>query len=311
MRMTGNVMYVMAVVAGVLQAQQITILDIDVENTVQYVGDVADSTKLATVPTSTLPAATRAFTDTIVIGDIVAVNGKPAKGTWSSRQYRMAFNPSPQPGFAIADVSQVTISECKWEILNAEGAFIGRFMDGGFFPHAISGGTGAFLGVRGEMRGGVHPDPIPTRVASMLEDPGYRRVNGGGRTRVRHSLVPLFVPAVDPAGIWHADFSPVSAVSPARPGEILILRAMNLGPTTPDLSPGQPFPTGTMHIVNAPVEVSIGGQPAEVLNQVGWPGAAGIYRVDVRVPAGVATNVAPLQLTAAWIRAAEITLPMK
>jgi hypothetical protein len=309
--MTAKWMIVTTMVAGALQAQKVAVLEIDVENTVQYVGDVTDPAKVATLLTATPPAATRAFTDAISIGDIVAVNGRPAKGLWSSRVYRMAFNPSPQPGSAIADVSQATIAECKWEILNAEGAFIGRIMDGGFFPHATSGGTGAFLGASGEMRGGVHPNAIPTRVASVLEDPANRRINGGGRTRVVHTLVPLFVPAIDTAGIWHADFTAVTAARPASAGEVLILRATNLGPTTPDVSPSQPFLADTTYMVNAPVEVSVGGKPAEILNQIGWPGTTGVYRVDIRVPDGVPAGEAPLQLAAAWMRAEEVKIAMK
>ena len=88
----------------------------------------------------------RAFTDTIFVGDIVAVNGQPAKGLWTSRQYFMGFNPNAAPGSAIADVTQGTIAECKYEILNANGQFIGRLADTGLFPHAVTGGTGRSWG---------------------------------------------------------------------------------------------------------------------------------------------------------------------
>jgi hypothetical protein len=124
------------------------VLDIDVENAVRYINDVSDPSKLAVNAAATAAASTRAFTDTIYIGDIVAINGKPAKGLWTSRQYTMGFSPSPAPGSAIADVTQGTIAECKYEIMNASGAFVGRLMDGGLAPHAVSGGTGAFIGAK-------------------------------------------------------------------------------------------------------------------------------------------------------------------
>jgi uncharacterized protein (TIGR03437 family) len=86
--------------------------------------------------------------------------------------------------------------------------------------------------------------------------------------------------------VWHADFTPVTAARPAVPGEVLIVMANGLGPTNPVVDLGTPFPQQPLAIVNTPVEASIGGARAEVINQVGWPGFVDTYRVDVRVPAG-------------------------
>jgi uncharacterized protein (TIGR03437 family) len=97
------------------------VLDIAIESSVQYVADVTDPSKLALSASATTAASTRAFTDTIFVGDIVSINGKPAKGMWTSRQYKMGFSPSPAAGLAISDATQGTIAECKWEIQNANG----------------------------------------------------------------------------------------------------------------------------------------------------------------------------------------------
>jgi hypothetical protein len=46
---------------------------------------------------------------------------------------------------------------------------------------AITGGTGAFLGARGQM--GFAAILTPPRAASVTEDPSQRRLHGGGALR--------------------------------------------------------------------------------------------------------------------------------
>jgi uncharacterized protein (TIGR03437 family) len=102
-------------------------------------------------------------------------------------------------------------------------------------------------------------------------------------------LVPLARPEIlntstGPA-IFHAsDFSPVSATNPARRGELLIISASGLGPTRQRLDPETPFPADSRFEVNSPVEVRVNGVESEVINKVGWPGRANIYRVDSAFP---------------------------
>ena len=88
----------------------------------------------------------------------------------------------------------------------------------------ITGGTGAFLGVRGQV-GSADPLPgVPVqRIASMTEDPANRRLNGGGTQRWVVHLIPMSVPQIvitasGPA-VFHSDFSPVTAAKPAKAGE--------------------------------------------------------------------------------------------
>ena len=69
----------------------------------------------------------------------------------------------------------------------------------------------------------------------MMEDPAYRRVNGGGRRAEIFHLIPMVWPEVMslPSGpaIYHGDdFSPVTAEKPARAGEMLIMSVSGLGP---------------------------------------------------------------------------------
>ena len=111
----------------------------------------------------------------------------------------------------------------------------------------ITGGTGAFLGVRGQMSVPTTPPGVVTqRNASIAEDPANRRRHGGGTLRWIAHVIPMSPPQVltsagGPA-VFHADFSPVTAARPARSGEILTVQASGLGPTVPGVNPGQPFP---------------------------------------------------------------------
>lgn len=296
------------------------VLDIEVENAVRYVADVTDVSKIAQNTAATPASTTRAFTDTILIGDIVAINGSPAKGLWTSRQYTMNFGPNPAPGAAIADVSQGTIAECKYEIQNAGGAFIGRLMDGGLFPHAVTGGTGAFVGAKGEQATGTARVVKAIRTASMAEDPAVRRANGGGNVRVLMRLVPAVRPEIittaNGAAVTHSDGSLVSTSNPARAGEVLTLYASGLGPTTPAVDFGQPFSQDKVHAVNAPVGVAVAGITAEVLYAGGYPGAVDAYQVNFRLPDGInpgspALGSVGVRITAAWIPGSETQIAIK
>jgi hypothetical protein len=208
-----------------------------------------------------------------------------------------------------------------FEILKSDGTQIGTIVANGLLGGAsppgspstltvgnwvIVGGTGAFLGVRGQV-GAADPPPgvAIQRVASITEDPGNRRRHGGGTQRWIAHLIPMSVPQIattagGPA-VFHADFSPVTAARPARAGEVLIVTATGLGPTVPGVDPGHPFPTDSRFQVNSPVDVTVNGRPAEVINSVGWPGLVDTYRIDFRVPDGTMAGMASIQITAAWI----------
>jgi uncharacterized protein (TIGR03437 family) len=180
----------------------------------------------------------------------------------------------------------------------------------------ITGGTGAFLGVRGQsaVTGGTG-----LRAASWSEDPANRRVNGGGTLRMIVHLIPMAWPEVltlpsGPAVFHGSDFSPVTTEKPARPGELLILSVSGLGPVKPNLDPGKPFPPyedGKLHEANSPVDVSVDGRAAAVVNKIGWPSLTDVYRVDFVVPGGTAAGVATLSLSAGWINAPEVKIPVQ
>ena len=310
------------------QATAATILEIDTENIVSYSSDVFDAPKFATDPNlTTVTAGPRNFGFVMAVGDIMAVNGKPAKGTLVVRQQAISLSPTPSPGQGAADIVRTAVSDYLLEIQQVDGTLVGNIhtlgMSGGVAPLGaplggnlvIAGGTGAFVGARGQMGTVLLPGGPPPRTASVTEDPARRRNYGGGRVQFVVHLIPLARPEIaatasGPA-IFHADFSPVTAERPARAGEPVIVRATGLGPTRPGVNLGQPFPSDSVQEVNSPVEVLVGGRMAEVVNKVGWPGSIDTYRVDFRVPAGTPAGPAAVQLTAAWVAGSSVQIPVQ
>jgi uncharacterized protein (TIGR03437 family) len=231
------------------------------------------------------------------------------------------LNTALRPGNAIADVVRNVAQVVSFEILKSDGTPIGTIMASGFgggaappgaplevkvSNFAVTGGTGAFLGTRGQVgaennaQGGSGP-----RLASIGEDPANRRQHGGGTQRWVVHLIPMSAPQIvttasGPA-VFHSDFSPVTAAKPAKAGEVLIVEATGLGPTVPGVDPGQPFPTDSLFQVNSPVDVTVNGRPAEVINNIGWGGLVDTYRIDFRAPDGTTAGMASIRITAAWI----------
>ena len=316
------------------QTPPTTILEIDTENAVTYVDDVADPSKKATSPSvSPLPSGfIVTFKSNLTLGDIVAVNGKPAKGLWVLQyQPRVAGTAVLTPGRSIADISGGCQLQAGFMITQSDGTPVGTIMATGTtalgpppgaptaataLNLAVVGGTGAFLGARGQASS-VSSSGV--RSASMVEDPAYRRVNGGGSQRYVIHLIPMSWPEVMATAtgpvIFHLDdSSPVTPEKPARAGEWLVMSAANLGPTRPGLDPGKPFPTwdpGKELVVNSPLEVTVGGQAAEVRSAIAWPGQTNVYRVDFRVPDAVKPGLASVGLTVAWIAGPEVKIPVR
>jgi len=172
------------------QVAPATILEIDLENRVQYVGDVSDVSKLASDPSVTTPVPSKNFAPVLILADIVAVNGRPATGTSVFHLRQINLRTAPNAGEAIADVVRNNVVDIRFELLESDGTPIGTIMasgmGGGAAPPgaplgvrvgnvAIVGGTGAFLGARGQFGQGMIFRAA--RIASMSEDPANRRRN--------------------------------------------------------------------------------------------------------------------------------------
>jgi hypothetical protein len=176
----------------------------------------------------------------------VAVNGQPAAGIYVGRPVALSLTPTAKPRQAIADSAHASLRSHTFEILKIDGTPVGTIMSFGLDagpppPGALSyavdtrgdytifGGTGAFLGARGELvQRWQGLETVPPRAASMAEDPANRRINGGGRILFFLHVIPMDRPqfANTPQGpaVTHAsDFTVVSASKPAVAGEILSL----------------------------------------------------------------------------------------
>ena len=178
----------------------------------------------------------------------------------------------------------------------------------------VTGGTGAFLGVRGQGAFGSGTG-IDTR-RSAVEDPVNRRLHGGAAMPLILYLIPVFRPEITitsngPAVVHASDFTLVTAAKPARSGEVLTLFASGLGPTRPGVDPGQPFTADPPQVVNSPLDVIVNGTPAEVLYAGGYPGALDRYQVNFRVPDGTAAGMAVVQLSSAWIAGAGVQIAVQ
>jgi uncharacterized protein (TIGR03437 family) len=316
-------------------------LKVEVENAVEYQFDTADTSKFGTNPNITTgglsctdPILGGHLGHTIIaLGDIVAVNGQSAKGTYLSQAMGVCLTPTPVPGEPVADTTWNTYRHETFQILQSDGTAVGTIMTSGFnagspappgLPsgtqnYAIVGGTGAFLGAAGQTgnaMGGLGAASIPIRLASIAEDPANRRKNGGGHVVFTLYVIPTFRPEVavtanGPAVAHSSDFSPVNSAKPAAAGEILSLFATGLGPTGVALNPGQAFPSSPLAQVTSPVDVTVNGEDAQVMAAVGYPGSVGGYQVNFRLPADTEKGPAMIQVSAAWIAGAVVSIPVQ
>jgi uncharacterized protein (TIGR03437 family) len=129
-------------------------------------------------------------------------------------------------------------------------------------------------------------------------------------------IIPMAWPTIvatpnGPAITHSGDFSLVSTSKPAAAGEILSLFATGLGATRASLLPGQPFPSSPLAVVNSPVEVTVNGKSAEVLDAVGYPGSVDGYQVNFRVPPDTTTGTASIQVSAAWVPGVPVSIPVQ
>ena len=273
-----------------------SVLDIEIRQQVDYFADIADPSLFATDPGVTTAAPPKNFFVVTLIGDIRSVNGQPTRGTYVGRTRVIKASPAPMSGSggAIADVTRTAMREHIFEIRNAAERQIGTIMSTGFSggqappgagaPQdgkggnwAIVGGTGAYLGARGQLRGLGQVG----RAASMTEDPGRRLVNTPDDHPVHFILrvIPMHAPEILTAAtgplIFNADHTLVTEFTPAIANHDVSLFATGLGPTHPDFDLEQPFPSGPPAVVDSPVVVTVDGLAAQNVHAVGNSGYSG------------------------------------
>jgi uncharacterized protein (TIGR03437 family) len=120
--------------------------------------------------------------------------------------------------------------------------------------------------------GGLDTDAVTMKV--LPYDPGLFTFDG--------------VPA-GPAAALKADYSAVSAASPALRGSVIMLFGTGFGPVSPSVGSGQPGQDSQNLTVQTPL-VLFGDRPGKVLYSGLAPGLVGVYQVNVEVPADAPTG---------------------
>jgi hypothetical protein len=297
-----------------------SVLNIEVSKEVDYQNDEDDLHLFATNPDCTTANPPKNFFVVTLIGDIVTVNGQHVKGTYVGRTRVIKASPAPAPGGAIADVNRTAMREHIFEILNASGRQIGTIMSTGFSggqsppgtgtPNehanwAIVGGTGAYLGARGQVRG----LGATGRAASMMEDPALRRETchfSPGSVHFVLRIIPMNAPEITAAAMGPLIFtgpnhSLVTEFNRAMGGHNVRLFATGLGPTFPDVDLEQAFPITPQSVVDSPVAVTVDGSLATNVHAFGIPGTVNAYQVDFIMPPAITPGQRPIRLKAAWI----------
>ncbi len=146
----------------------------------------------------------------------------------------------------------------------------------------------ANCGTTNEVRGSA------ARVASAAAAPEllYWVKNASGRNPV------VAVNAITGAYVGAPELIPGLTFTPARPGDILTVYGVSFGPTAPGLVPGAPPATIGATVSAASVamgEVKL--NPEDVLYAGVSPGIAGLYQLNIRVPANLPDGDQALTLT--------------
>ena len=122
----------------------------------------------------------------------------------------------------------------------------------------------------------------------------------------------VFATQTNEGRVTLVDGSVVSATNPATAGGALIIYCTGLGPLSEDVPAGTPAPTNRLVTTTNPVTVTVGGRAAQVLFAGLAPGFAGLYQVNVIVPAGVTPGAAvDLVLTVAGRGSSPVTVAIK
>jgi len=125
--------------------------------------------------------------------------------------------------------------------------------------------------------------------------------------------IPQPAVAIHPAMLefFDADWKAITANHPAHPGDRIIAKAADLGPTDPDVSPGEAFPRDPLAKSILHPHVRVNGRLAEVTEQLGSPGEVNLYRFDFRIPAPTEAGMAKVQLTVGGQSAPPAAIPVK
>jgi uncharacterized protein (TIGR03437 family) len=132
----------------------------------------------------------------------------------------------------------------------------------------------------------------------------------GGSVTTQDVQFPAYAPAVFVA-VKNADFSLISATNPVGPGDAIAVFATGLGAGSPAVGTGQLPGANPLSATIATPTATIGGVNAQVAASLLAPGFAGLYQVNVIVPAGTPSGTQALRLTTGGVQSNAVTLNIR
>lgn len=112
-------------------------------------------------------------------------------------------------------------------------------------------------------------------------------------------------------GFFDGDWKPIDANHPAHPGDHIIAKAADLGPTDPEASPRKAFPHSPFAESILRPNLRVNGRRAQVPQHLGSPGEVNIYRFDFRIPPQTEAGMARVQLTVGGQSAPLAAIPVR
>jgi uncharacterized protein (TIGR03437 family) len=113
---------------------------------------------------------------------------------------------------------------------------------------------------------------------------------------------------VGAGAVLHADYSVVSAAKPATRFETLLVYVTGLGDVTPAVTEGNPAPSNPLSYTTNTFNVYIDTEPATVTFSGLAPGLAGVYQLNVVVPAAAGSGDVYLDVESAVAYTSLVTI---
>lgn len=210
---------------------------------------------------------------------------------------RAAVSSTSSRASALAPGSLVTIQ--GWSLATHEARAVASPL-----PTELAGTSVTLNGVRLPLAF-VSPSLINAQLPYVAPGPAALRVSSPNAWAEIPVVLAEVAPAIletpgsngeMPAIIRVSDGSLVSAGSPVRAGEAVVIYALGLGPVDGEIAAGHAAPDSPPLRTRYPVEVRIGDVVAETWFAGLSPGMVGLYQVNAEIPAGLGEGIHLLRL---------------
>lgn len=193
----------------------------------------------------------------------------------------------------------------------------GEFEDSAF-PTSL-GGVQVLINDKPVPLSRVTPEQITAQTPYGLKDSlvSIQVVNNGEKSNVATAFLATATPGVFsiPAGgiglarAFHSDGSAINADSPARLGETITVHVTGLGETDPPATAGI-TPPDPLSLVAQPVGAYFGSRKAAISRAALAPGLAGVYALQMEVPADVRPGDAYLDVSTPDAYTSMVVIPV-